>query len=144
MTPDEVAYVKGYSPPTVMEDAAPDDIWQGKLVISTSDLDKKGKSAQDYRYWSYPMGDQSRIDVSFNPARTAVITVVCYSDSRYLNAVARCPPIANITDGVNEKYVIQRLGQPDTSRIDGVTKNMTYRKPGIDLWLVRGTEVGDG
>jgi hypothetical protein len=42
-----------------------------------------------------------------------------------------------VTDGDTEKKVIRRLGNPDTARIEGVTKFMTYDKLGIFLWLAQ-------
>jgi hypothetical protein len=129
MTPDEVMYIKGF-PPTVFGEPRDDGDWKGfQPAIETKDLEK-GKRVQDYRDWSYGPPN-SRIDIKFNEAKDAVIAVQCYSGDR----LGSCPSIAGVTDGDSEKEVIRRLGNPDTSRIEGVTKTMAYRNLGITLKL---------
>jgi hypothetical protein len=58
--------------------------------------------------------------VKSNPEKTAVIVIECYSDDR----LGRCPSIAGISDGNSEQEVVRKLGRPDTSRIEGVTKSL--------------------
>jgi hypothetical protein len=131
MTPDEVIYVNGY-PSAVLGDNTHTDesgIWQ--QVIEVKDLEK-GKRVQDYGEWAYNT-EKSRVRITFNEAKNAVIVIECYSEDR----LSRCPPIAGVTDGDTEKKVIRRLGNPDTARIEGVTKFMTYDKLGIFLWLAQ-------
>jgi hypothetical protein len=85
--PDEVIYIKGY-PPVVLGEVDGEGLWAGQPVINTKDLEN-GKRAQDYRDWEYENG-QSRIDITFNPDKTAVVAISCYSNDR----LRRCPSIA--------------------------------------------------
>jgi hypothetical protein len=135
ISPDEVMYIKGY-PPTVYAEAPdpPPADWPGagwQEVIHTKDV-KKGQRVQDYREWSYENDDQhSRIDVTFNPQKTAVIVIECYSDDR----LGRCPSIAGISDGASEQEVVRKLGKPERSSIEGVTKSLYYSAVGVRLVL---------
>jgi hypothetical protein len=131
-------YIKGY-PPIVLTPDAPRMRppasgtwgWDDLLVIETKTLES-GKRARDYQHWSY-IDHKSRIDVTFNPERTAVITIECFSDDR----LRRCPPIAGVYDGDSEQEVIRKLGPPEGSRIQGVTKDLDYRTLGIRFTLAK-------
>src|SRR5262245_15306962 len=131
MTPDEVMYVKGY-PPFVLAEELTDPQWKGFMkVVDTKNLEK-GKRAIDYRDWSY-QGYEHNIDVTFNPARTAVEGIQCYSNDK----IHRCPELGGVRDGDSEKEVLRKLGNPTTSKIDGVTKQMSYRDLNIQVWLTK-------
>jgi hypothetical protein len=109
--------------------------WTSREVTSTRDL-KDGKSFRDYGAWSYDV-NTSRIDIEFNPAKTAVVEIACYSKNRAGN----CPSIGGIKDGDSEDDVFSVLGQPDISRLDGdgpsTAKNLIYKSIGVSLWLER-------
>jgi hypothetical protein len=126
--PDEVIYIKGY-PPEVLGPPDKGYEWAGQTVIYTENLEK-GERVEDYKNWSY---DDSfkRIEVTFNTEKTAVVDILCYSS----DSQRRCPPIFGVADGDSEQDVIRKLGPPGTSRIEGVTKHISYPAVGIDLWL---------
>jgi hypothetical protein len=128
--PAEVMYIKGY-PPQVLGEAAKNDEWPGQPIIETKNLES-GKRPQDYRDWSYS-DSSTRIDVTFNAERTAVVAIACYSNDRQ----GRCPSIGGVTDGDSEQEVIRKLGTQGWQRITDVTKNMRYPDLGIELWLAQ-------
>ena len=131
MTQDEVMYVKGY-PPFVLGEELTDPQWKGFMtVVDTKNLEK-GKRAIDYRDWSYEEYEHN-INVAFNPARTAVTVIQCYSKDK----VYRCPELGGVRDGDSEKEVLRKLGNPTSSKIDGVTKEMSYRDFNIEIWLTK-------
>jgi hypothetical protein len=131
MSPDEVMYIKGY-PPQVLGEPDKDGEWKGdRPVIATNQL-QKGKRVEDYDIWSYE-NDQSRIDVIFNPEKTTVIAIECYSNDR----LRRCPSVAGVSDGDSEQQVIRKLGPPDASYIMGITKSLNYRTLGLILKLTK-------
>jgi hypothetical protein len=129
--PDEVIYIKGF-PPTVLGEVKTEGDWIGsEPVIDTSKLEK-GKNVQDYREWQYE-GYNSRVDITFNLEKTAVVVIQCYSNDR----LSRCPPILGISDGDSEKTVVDKLGVPAISRIEGVAKYISYPNLGISLFLTK-------
>jgi hypothetical protein len=129
MPPDEVMYVKGY-PPVVLAEEVNDPAWKGFFsVIETKSLEN-GKSVKDYRNWSYN-AVESNLNVAFNDSMTAVTAIQCYSS----DMLARCPELVGVRDGAIERDVLRRLGKPSQSKIEGVTKSMTYDDLGIKLWL---------
>jgi hypothetical protein len=135
MGPDEVLYING-SPPAVYGEAEKEGKWRGfQPIIETKNLEN-GKLVQDYRVWSYEQSS-NHIDVTFNPEKTAVVAIACYSIDRQ----GRCPSIGGVKDGDSELEVIRKLGTPGTSRIERGRDNMTtmefitYPKVGIELWL---------
>ena len=130
MTQDEVMYVKG-NPPYVLADE-PDSQWKGFMrVIDTKNLEE-GKRAIDYSDWGF-RETLRHIDVTFNPARTAVTIIQCTSDDKG----NRCPALGGVRDGDSEKEVLRKLGNPTSSKIDGVTKQMSYRDLNIEIWLTK-------
>jgi hypothetical protein len=119
MGPDEVLYING-SPPAVYGEAEKEGKWRGfQPIIETKNLEK-GKLVQDYQVWSYEQSS-NRIDVTFNPEKTAVVAIDCYSIDRQ----RRCPSIGGVKDGDSELEVIRKLGTPGTSRIERGLDNMT-------------------
>jgi hypothetical protein len=131
MSQDEVMYTKGY-PPFVLGEEVTDPQWKGSMpVVDTKNLEK-GKRAIDYRDWYYEE-DQRNINVTFNRARTAVTEIQCYSEDK----VYRCPELGGVRDGDSEKEVLRKLGNPTTSKIDGVTKQMSYGDLNIEIWLTK-------
>jgi hypothetical protein len=42
-----------------------------------------------------------------------------------------------LRDGDSEQEVLRKLGNPTTSNIDGVTKQMKYRDLNIEIWLTK-------
>jgi hypothetical protein len=126
--PDEVMYIKGY-PPMVLGEVDGEGLWAGQPVISTKDLEN-GKRAQDYRDWQYEYST-SRLDITFNPEKTAVVAISCYSSDR----LKRCPSIVGLSDGDSEQAVIRKLGAPGTARIEGVAKFISYPELAVQLWL---------
>jgi hypothetical protein len=128
MGPDKVYYIKG-SPTAVHEEEMEGPYKGSYSIIEPKDLEK-GKDVFDYQTWRY-QGYQYRIEVAFNAEKTAVVAIKCYSSF----PERRCPPIAGVTDGDSEQEVIQKLGEPGTSRTTGVAKFMSYQNLGIELWL---------
>jgi hypothetical protein len=53
----------------------------------------------------------TRVDVTFNPEKTAVVAIECFSLERQTS----CPPICGVTYGDSEQEVIRKLGTPGTS-----------------------------
>ena len=47
------------------------------------------------------------------------------------------PSLAGVSDGDSEQEVIRKLGPPDASSIEGVTKRLHYRTPGIWFTLTK-------
>jgi hypothetical protein len=127
--PDEVIYIKGF-PPTVYGEVETEGDYKGFQPTFETEKLEKGKNVRDYRAWAYN-GDHSRIDVTFNKEKTAVIVIQCYSSDK----LSRCPPILGVRDGDSEKVVVQRLGEPAISRIEGAVKYMNYPSLGINFHL---------
>ena len=98
-------------------------------VIETSNLEK-GKRVQDYRDWVVYEDNLYRLDVTFDE-KAALVAISCFSKAR----LGSCPSIAGVTDGDSEQEVIRKLGAPGTSRIQGVTKRITYPDLGIVIRL---------
>jgi hypothetical protein len=130
MDQNEVRYIKGH-PPTVFgeEEMEGDQKW--RKVVQTKDL-LKGERVEDYAEWSYDIAG-GRLDVEFNPAKTAIIVISCYSTDR----LKRCPPVVGLYDGDAEQEVVRKLGKPDKARISGVTKSLYYSKLGLFFNLER-------
>jgi hypothetical protein len=132
ISPDEVLYIKGY-PPEVLGaalKAEEDGVWAGLQPLIMTDSLKKGERVEDYKDWIYPDGF-NHIDIAFNGEKTALVSIKCYSpDSR-----RRCPPISGVAIGDSEQNVVRKLGPPGTSRIDGITKVISYPNVGIELYL---------
>jgi hypothetical protein len=133
MTQNEVKYVKGY-PPYVLGPKDDSSNFPGHPVIETGKL-PAGKNVDDYEDWSYAEYGGSRIDVRFDPTRTGVIVVQCYSH----DMLQRCPSIAGVSDGDPELQVIRIFGQPDSSNIDDGTKSMYFKKIGVFFKLAKQT-----
>jgi hypothetical protein len=133
ISPDEVVYRKGPPDQVLEEPETTKQGWTSRAVTSTQEI-KDGKSFRDYGAWSYET-NTSHIDIQFNPAKTAVVEITCYSK----NKAGSCPPIAEIKDGDTEDVVLSVLRQPDISRLDGpsTTKNLIYKSIGVSLWLER-------
>ena len=125
MTQDEVMYVKGY-PPVVLVDEP--SVEGPSWVVETQNLEK-GKDASIIA--TGPTMDTNTNYVTFNGERTAVIAIRCYSNDKSY----RCPAIGGVRDGDAEQEALRKLGNPSDSKIDGVTKLLTYRDLGINLWL---------
>jgi hypothetical protein len=131
MPHDEVKYVKGY-PPKVYGEAATEGDWKGSQpVIETKTLEKD-KRVEDYVDWSYDI-EGGRIDVEFDPTKTGIIVIRCYSADK----LRRCPSILGISDGDTEQEVIRKFGKPEKSSIEGVSKSLYYTKAGIYFVLVK-------
>jgi len=125
VSPDEVLYVKGYPAVVLVTDAPASE--DNPSVVRTSDLEI-GKRVQDYQYWGYEDDDRN-ITVVFNPEKTAVFAIRCYSRDR----LGRCPSIAGVFDGDSEQEVIRKLGLPDSSPIRDGNKFLRYDSIGITL-----------
>jgi hypothetical protein len=123
-TPDEVNYIKG-APSSVLGDLNKDPAWPGWQEIIEVPKIEKGKSFRDYQEWSWAE-HTSRIDVTFDPDKKGVIAVQCFSSDKR----SSCPYIEGIGDGSREDEVIKRFGEPDTSKITGSTRRLTYKKLG--------------
>jgi hypothetical protein len=80
MAPDEVLSING-SPPAVYGEEEKEGKWRGfQPIVETKNLEK-GKVVKDYRVWSYEQSS-NHIDVTFNPEKTAVVAIACYSIDR--------------------------------------------------------------
>jgi hypothetical protein len=109
MTMGEAKYVKGI--PTYVADDTP---------IVTTTLDE-GKKIEDYKDWWY---DDSSLQLYF--LDDLLVAIVCFSN---------CPQIIGITVGDSEQQLLSKLGQPSTTRIDGVTKEVKYSNLGAWVQL---------
>jgi hypothetical protein len=107
-----------------------DPEWKGWQEMTEIKNIEKGKTINDFSEWSWDAGN-SRIDVTFDPERTKVIAIQCYSTDKF----SRCPAIEGITDGASEDDVLKRFGAPDEAKIMGSTKRMAYRKLGVFFLL---------
>jgi hypothetical protein len=125
----EVLYRRG-SPNSVLGEGIKDPGMEGfREVIETAKI-PKGKTINDYDTWNY--GDAKfNVAVTFNTQKTAVVAIECYTSE----PSGKCPLIDSINDGDTEAAVIHRFGQPDSSKIDGVTKMLFYRKIGVSFNL---------
>jgi hypothetical protein len=132
-SPDEVNYIKG-SPTTVFGETSKDPAYAGWQEMIEVGKIEKGKTFRDYRDWSWTERS-SRIDVTFNPEKTAVIAVQCYSTDRQ----SSCPFIEGVGDGSREEEVTKRFGAADDSKITGPTKRMSYKKLGVFFVLEQQT-----
>jgi hypothetical protein len=132
-SPSEVNYIKG--PPTIVYgEMSKDADWKGwQQIIEVKNIEK-GKSVMDFSDWGWNEG-KSRIDITFDPDRTKVIAIQCYSADK----ASRCPPIAGIADGSKEEEVLTRFGPPDEAKITGTTKRMSYQKLGAYFSLEQQT-----
>lgn len=131
--PSEVSYIKG-TPSAVLGGLTKDPGFEGFQEIIEVKKIEKGKTINDFRDWSWDDGN-SRIDVTFDPEKTKVIAVQCYSGDK----LSRCPAIEGIADGSSEDEVLRRFGTPDQAEITGTTKRITYLKLGVFFLLVRQT-----
>jgi hypothetical protein len=132
MTQDEVMYAKGYPPFVLVDDTGENPQSKGYVSpVSTKNLEK-GKRPIDYRLWSYELYKHN-INVVFNPARTAVTQIHCYSE----DMLYYCPKLGGVRDGDSEEEVLQKLGNPTISNIEGATKRMSYRDLNIEVWLTK-------
>jgi hypothetical protein len=129
--PDEVIYIKGW-PPVVYGDLQTEGDWNGSQPVIETDKLEKGKTVRDYGQWAYE-GNHSRVDITFNPEKTAIIAVQCCSHDK----LSRRSPILGVRDGDTEKTVIEKLGAPAISRIEQITKYMSYPNLGVNLFLVK-------
>jgi hypothetical protein len=131
--PSEVNYIKG-SPSAVFGEMNKDPEWKGWQEIIEIKNIEKGKTINDFNEWSWDEG-KSRIDVTFNPEKTKVIAVQCFSTDK----LRRCPAIEGITDGSSEDEVLKRFGAPDEAEITDSTKRMAYQKLGVFFALAQQT-----
>jgi hypothetical protein len=125
----EVLYRRG-TPTSVLGEGLKDPGMEGfREVIETAKI-PKGKTINDYDTWNY--GDAKfNVSVTFDQQKTAVVAIECYTSE----PSGKCPLIESVNDGDMESAVIHRFGQPDTSKIDGVTKMLFYSKIGVSFNL---------
>ncbi len=127
MTKNDVTYVKGI--PDYVQPDADKDGWQ--LVIQTKEIEK-GKSIKDFDTWSYHVSEGERLDIDFDKSGRGIITIGCFAHRN-----GSCRPILGISTGRTEEEVIERFGQPDKEKVDGVTKNMVYTNLNLSMYLER-------
>jgi hypothetical protein len=98
-------------------------------VVDVAKLEK-GKSVEDYLMWSYAIGRDKRLDISFDQKEKKVSSISCYSDS-YLE----CEKIFGIHDGSSEKELLGKLGVPEKEEITQATKRMDFEKFNVRFYL---------
>jgi hypothetical protein len=129
ISPEEVLYRRG-TPTSVLGEGLKDPGMEGFREVIDSAKIPKGKTIKDYDTWNY--GDAKfNVSVTFNQQNTAVVAIECYASE----PSGKCPVIESINDGDTETAVIHRFGQPDASKIDGVTKTLSYSKIGATINL---------
>jgi hypothetical protein len=102
LSPDEVMNIKGLPPAVVAE--APDPSSPAGPEVGHIKVLGNDEHPQDYHDWVYVDPDLI-IFVTFNPEKSAVIAIGCWSDH-----VRRCPSIAGVSNGDSEGKAIQKLG----------------------------------
>lgn len=132
---DEVAYALGV-PPEVLKPAK----WttpEGKSVdaletVKQEELAKSKTIYKDYLFWQYP-SPINRIDLSFDPVSKTVIEVGCYTsdEQRHWNAC----DVNGINVGLTEDQIIDQLGTPTRSEIDGISKRLDYDSWNMSVYL---------
>lgn len=128
MSKDSVKYVMGI-PLNVLEESKDPKFSGWKTDIEVSKI-PDNKSINDYKYWSYDLGEgQPRIDVDFEAGTGKVKSIGCYSGRGF------CQSILGIYTGTGEDDVLEKLGKPTSETIEGVTKTMVYERFGIKLHL---------
>ena len=130
MSKNEVLYIKGYPSKVLTEDVFDSKLRDFIPALDTNKLEN-GKSARDYRDWSYN-GYKHSISIVFNDAG-AVVSIQCFSEDK----LGHCPPIAEIRDGDYEKRVLRMLGENPQAELSGVTKSLTYPAFGLRLALAK-------
>jgi hypothetical protein len=133
MTMAEVKYAKGipdnvYGDPET-EGTLPKFLKGSKPVLNVKEF-KDDQKVEDYKEWSFKQ-DKSRIDVTFDKDR--LIVIQCYSGDK----LHRCPTIARISDGDTEQRILNRLGNPDSTELEGTAKIMYYQSKGAFFYLTR-------
>jgi hypothetical protein len=131
----EVLYIKGH-PSFVLGSEITDPKKKGWAPIIEIKNLPEGRSVHDYRDWGYELY-RHRIEVTFDESRQRVMLIECYSG----DSAQRCPSIGLLTDGASERELVQRLGQPTESIIDGTsgTKRMFYTSLNTFFLLSRET-----
>src|SRR5262249_32487170 len=94
-------------------------------VVSVSEIEK-GKTVEDFDRWSYEYS-YSRLDLTFDQRSHRLIDITCFSGNGGIAPAHQCPPLMGISDGNTEQELVDTLGAPDSSTIDGVTKTMLYK-----------------
>jgi len=79
--------------------------------------------------WMYSIG-QNLITVEFDKPGGGVVSVSCFSFMSYV-----CPEIFGIRDGTDEKYVLDRLGKPDSEVLEDARKVLRYNRYNLTLYL---------
>ena len=132
---DEVAYSLGVPPDVLQRDNIKWDDGTVKNVFSVvtkEELAKQKRTYKDYLDWMYD-SDYFRTDVSFDPVTKAVIEIGCYASEKQ-RPVAYCT-INGIGLGMKEDRVIDHLGPPSRSSIDGVIKRLEFAGFNMEVML---------
>lgn len=130
MSKDEVMYVQGPPTEVIADDSNPDmKGWQE--VVPVKDI-PEGKNINDYNLWSYQEDQYShRLNVEFNPKTAKVISIGCFKDSY------GCTEIYGLKSSSSEEEVINRLGSPPHSKLEGVTKTLSYPDLNLKFYLTQ-------
>lgn len=137
---DEVRYRRGL-PPIVLGPVEHDGFGPSSPIFFTDrQLDPKnsipeGMQPEDYHEWQYPAGDPLSagpyVSVEFDT--TGVVkSISCYDTSP---SGIHCPSLIGVSIGSTEEQVVDLLGAPDRSSLEGVTKTMSFDDVGIELFL---------
>jgi hypothetical protein len=133
MSMEEVNYVNGIPDAVLgpLEEEGEFEGWQ--TIINVKDFDKR-QHVEEFDDWSF---DQPlrRIDLTFDKDKHLLIAIQCYSSDRN----GRCPAIGGIKDGNSEQSILDKLGKPNISKIEGISKQIDYTTLGVQFYLTQQT-----
>lgn len=138
---EEVIYRLG-RPTYVVAPLDPSEgFFPGRRIFYTSlpredkDALPAGSKIQDFPGWTYDKTPRNaQVDLEFSPSGE-VVSVGWYSDSQ---DPMDWGPVAGIHNGDSEEVVLDLMGRPTSSSLDGTTKTLHYRDLGLEFTLVKG------
>lgn len=130
MTMSEVKYLKG-SPSFVIEKGAQNS--KINLLLQLNEL-KPEEKIEGFLGWGYEEKDSNnRLQIYFDNGGN-VKSIFCHS----IGFMA-CPAILGIWDGMSEKELVKKLGEPNIEKIvDSAVKIMQYEDLNSTFFLKRG------
>jgi hypothetical protein len=136
-TADDRAEVRYRIGPPIFVQAPNDPVWYADAVGEGITPIPTGKKPDDYPMWIYTEIEGGLVLVQF--AGTRLSSVECFMRD---TPNGDCKSIAGIWAGEHEDSVLQALGRPTSSRIDGERKTLAFDDIGLSVTLIRAEVVG--
>lgn len=145
MTKSEIKYILGFPTAVHFDDGVPITLQDGSVVsdslrvISIEDLYKSKKTIEDYFYWFYPSNDSNvnqEITIRFDENSSKVNSIQCYVADGKFTPIDACA-VNGVKALDSEEEVIGHLGKPSSSKISGVTKEISYKNLNMKIFLVK-------